>query len=106
LGDPLSPFDWLPVHISTHLGWGGPAITQGGVALASTPVVVKESNNSGDERLLDEAGWFAILAPVLGDCIPRLYDLFRDEISKTFVLLMSHAGTAIKSWRDLSFEQR
>lgn len=107
LGVPLlSPFDWLPVHVDTHLGWGRSALTRGGIALANTPVVVKESEDAEDKTLLDEAGWFPILAPVLGDCIPTLYGVFYNEIFKNTILLMSHVGTALKSWCDLSFEQR
>jgi hypothetical protein len=103
---PSLPFDWLPVHIDTHLEWGSRAITRGGIALANTPVVTKESEYADDVLLLDEARWFTILAPALGDHIPTLYGAFRDDLLKTTVLLMSHAGTALQSWRDLSVEQR
>lgn len=103
---PSQPFEWLPVNIDTHLGWGRGAITRGGIALANTPVIVKESEDADDAILLDEAGWFPILAPVLGDHIPILYGAFRDDVLKTTLLLMSHAGKALESWRDLSVEQR
>jgi hypothetical protein len=98
--------DALPVHLHRHLGRGLISAARGGVALDNIPVVMKEADSDEADALVEEAAWYGVMQPILGDSIPTLYGMFRSKETETTALLLLDAGAALKSWCDLSAAQR
>jgi hypothetical protein len=96
----------FPVHLDRHLGYGLIAIGRGGIALENIPVVMKEAEAEEIDVLVQEAGWYSVMEPILGDSIPLLFGMFQSEETGTIALLLSDAGATLKSWCDLSAAQR
>jgi hypothetical protein len=102
----VSRMNVFPVHLDRHLGHGLIAIGRGGVALENIPVVMKEVETEEADALVQEAGWYSIMEPILGDSIPLLFGIFQSQETETTALLLSDAGITLKSWCDLSAAQR
>jgi hypothetical protein len=98
--------DVLSVHLDRHLGYGLIAIGRGGIALENIPVVMKEVEAEEAEELVQEAGWYSVMGPILSDSIPLLFGIFQNEEMGTTALLLSDAGATLESWCDLSAAQR
>jgi hypothetical protein len=96
----------MPVHLHRHLGRGLISAARGGVALDNIPVVMKEADSDEADALVEEAAWYGVMQPILGDSIPTLYGMFRSKETETTALLLLDAGAALKSWCDLSAAQR
>ena len=101
-----SPMIVLPVYLDRHLGHGLMAVGRGGVALENIPVVMKEVETEDADALVQEAGWYSIMEPILGDSIPLLFGIFQNQETETTALLLSDAGVTLKSWCDLSAAQK
>jgi len=101
-----SEIDVFPVYLDRHLGRGLIAIGRGGIALENIPVVMKEVETEEADALVQEAGWYSVVEPILGDSIPLLFGTFQDEETGATALLLSDAGATLKSWCDLSATQR
>jgi len=101
-----SPMNVFPVHLDCHLGHGLIAVGRGGVALENIPVVMKEVKTKKANALVQEAGWYSIMEPILGDSIPLLFGIFQSQEMEMTALLLSDAGVTLKSWCNLSAAQR
>jgi hypothetical protein len=102
---PVLEPDALPVNLHHYLGCGLISAARGGVALDNIPVVMKEADSEEADALVEEAAWYGVMRPILGDSIPTLYGMLRSE-AETTALLLSDAGAALKLWCDLSATQR
>lgn len=98
--------DVFPVHLDRHLGHGLIATGRRDIALENIPIVMKDLETEEADALAQEAGWYTVVEPILGDSIPLLFGTSQGEEMGITALLLSDAGATLKSWCDLSAAQR